>query len=45
MSKKESKLEWVCPKLLALKEDIINMIQECYDDEILIEIFDILKDE
>tara|TARA_R110000751_G_scaffold6364_5_gene27183 strand:+ start:579 stop:704 length:126 start_codon:yes stop_codon:yes gene_type:complete len=38
-------LKWTCPKLLTLKKDIIEFINECDDDEILLEIFELLEDE
>ena len=44
MSKEESKLEWIDPRFLAFKEDIIKMVTECDDDKILNDIFDILKE-
>ena len=44
MSKEESKLQWVDPRLLAFQEDIIKMISECYDDELLMDIYDMLKE-
>lgn len=44
MNKEESKLEWIDPRFLAFKKDIIKMVTECDDDKILNDIFDILKE-
>lgn len=38
-------LKWTCPKLLALKKDIVESINKCDDDEILLEILELLEDE